>query len=470
MNYPYIDNNNKTNHTYSMFPPFPTDRALQICRRMLNELDSGSLSLVPVGRISEERKDQGIMLGAMLCRDSDGNEIELRTVSGLSKKLVPQKTDDKIIYVEPIVPPQKIDEALLPNDKKIHELTDEINLIVQLEDKTQEQKNRLDELKKFRTELTTQSLEKVFSLYSFKCIDGNTISLNQICTAKKIKLPPTGTGECCAPKLLHHAFSHNTQVLSMAEIYYGNDSAHKQNGHEYPPCDERCGIILPFMLGLEILYRDSDICVINKQSGLLSIPGRGEDKKDCVSSRLKRIYPECIEQPSVHRLDMETSGLMVYALTKEAHKNLGRQFEDRKVQKEYIALLDGILPKKGIENTGCMELYFRLDVENRPHQIWDDVYGKKAVTQWEVIDVEQYTDPDGKSKNVTRVKFIPHTGRTHQLRLASADTHGFGTPIIGDTLYGKPVGDERLMLHASYLSFVHPITGIPMSFTCEAPF
>ena len=167
---------------------------------------------------------------------------------------------------------------------------------------------------------------------------------------------------------------------------------------------------------------------------------------------------------------METSGLMVYALTKEAHKNLGRQFEGRTVQKEYIALLDGILPKKGIENTGCMELYFRLDVENRPHQIWDDVYGKKAITEWQILDVEAYTAPDGKTKNVTRVKFIPHTGRTHQLRLASADPHGFGTAIIGDTLYGKPVGDERLMLHASYLSFVHPITGNPMSFTNDTPF
>jgi len=437
---------------------------------MLSELDSGALTLAPIGRISEERRDQGIMLGAMLCRDSDGNEVELRTVSGLSKMLVPQKTSDKTIYVEPIVAAEKIDGALLPNDRKIHELTDEINLLIQLKDKTQEQINRLEDLKKSRTELTTQSLEKVFSLYSFKCIDGKTVSLGQICATRKIKLPPTGTGECCAPKLLHYAFTHSMQALGMAEIYYGKDSTHKQNGHEYPPCDERCGIILPVMLGLEILYRDSDICVINKPSGLLSIPGRGEDKQDCVSARIKKLFPECIEQPSVHRLDMETSGLMVYAFTDEAHRNLSRQFENGIVKKEYTALLDGILPKQGIKEHGCMELYFRLDVENRPHQIWDDVYGKKAITEWQILDVEPYTAPDGKTKNVTRVKFIPHTGRTHQLRLASADPHGFGTAIIGDSLYGKPAQDERLMLHASKLSFVHPITGNPMSFTNDAPF
>lgn len=453
-----------------MFPPFPTDRALLICRQMQKELDSGELKLIPTGQTSVERKDQGIMLGAVLCSDSRGNEVGLRTVSGLSKKLLSQREDDRAIYVPPIVPPEKIEEALLPNDKKIHELTDRINFLTQVKDKGQKESQELEGLKKTRAKLTDESLKKVFSLYSFKCIDGKTMSLQEMCASKKIAMPPTGSGECCAPKLLHYAFSHDLKVLSMAEIYWGKDSPHRQDGLEYPPCDERCGIILPFMLGLEILYRDSDICVINKPSGLLSIPGRGEDKKDCVSARLRRLFPDCIEQPSVHRLDMETSGLMVYALTKEAHRNLGRQFEERTVQKEYIALLDGILPKKGIEKSGRMELYFRLDVENRPHQIWDDVYGKKAVTEWHLLDVESYTAPDGSSRNVTRVQFIPHTGRTHQLRLASADPHGFGTPIIGDSLYGKAVGDERLMLHATSLSFVHPTTGIPMNFTSRPPF
>ena len=167
---------------------------------------------------------------------------------------------------------------------------------------------------------------------------------------------------------------------------------------------------------------------------------------------------------------METSGLLILAFTKEAHKNLNRQFEDGLVKKQYIALLDGVLAKKGIPEEGQSELYFRLDIDNRPHQIWDEVYGKKAITQWKCLNVEDYTSPDGNRRAVTRVLFIPHTGRTHQLRLASADSHGFGIPIIGDTLYGTCAKGERLMLHAQYISFTHPITGQQMEFNCPAPF
>ena len=236
------------------------------------------------------------------------------------------------------------------------------------------------------------------------------------------------------------------------------------------PCDSRCKIILPEILGLEILYRDDEIVVVNKQSGLLSVPGRGPEKFDSVETRLRRLFPNCIKQPAVHRLDMETSGLMILALTKEAHRKMNQEFENREVKKEYTALLDGILAKKGFPNEGKMELYFRLDVENRPHQIWDNENGKKAVTQWKILDVERYRAPDGTTRNATRVLFIPHTGRTHQLRLASADIHGFGTPIIGDTLYGKCEKGERLLLHASKIEFTHPGTGEKMILESKAPF
>ncbi len=134
-----------------------------------------------------------------------------------------------------------------------------------------------------------------------------------------------------------------------------------------------------------------------------------------------------------------------------------------------------------------MELYFRLDVENRPHQIWDSVNGKKAITRWRILNLEKYCPPaaglsagvaskdstgpsQGRKRTVTRVEFTPLTGRTHQLRLASADSHGFGIPIIGDTLYGKCESGERLLLHASFLSFAHPVTGKKMEFNCPPPF
>ena len=252
----------------------------------------------------------------------------------------------------------------------------------------------------------------------------------------------------------------------------------KENGKSYAPCHERCGYILPEILGLEILYRDEHIVVINKSSGLLSIPGRTEDKQDCVTSRLKNLFPNCIEQPSVHRLDMETSGLLVLALTKEAHRDLSIQFQEGNVKKEYIAILDGVLqkakgdnaPKNG-EKKGHVELKFRVDLENRPHQIYDEEYGKLGITDWELLDVfSMKTSMEGEKHPVTKVLFKPVTGRTHQLRLVSADSHGFGLPIVGDTLYGICRPGERLLLHSCKLEFNHPQTKERMCFYCPENF
>ncbi|MEE1181625.1 MAG: RluA family pseudouridine synthase, partial [Treponema sp.] len=175
-------------------------------------------------------------------------------------------------------------------------------------------------------------------------------------------------------------------------------------------------------------------------------------------------------RPAVHRLDMETSGIMVLAFTKEAHRAMNMAFERGDVHKEYIALLDGVLAKKGIASHGQTELYFRLDIENRPHQIWDDINGKKAVTEWNILNVEKYTAPDGSKTDATRIQFIPHTGRTHQLRLVAADSHGFATPIIGDTLYGNCMAGQRLMLHARKITFPHPATGKTITFECKEDF
>jgi len=473
-----------------MFPPFKEDDALKVCRIIARTINSGFLELRPVDsdRSLSERSLGGIMLGVLLCSSPDGKQYALVALSGTTRALFKRgrkgpleelppsvlseifdgviiqeflnecSSFDFIKFVPPIVSASKIDQALLKNDKRIHELTELI---------WKNEKGNIQELKLQRSALTDESLGKVFDLYSFRCADGKIRSLKEICKNQNVKtLPPTGTGECCAPKLLDYAFSSDLKPYSLCEVFYEkNRDIQLRN-----PCDERCGIILPSILGLEILYRDESIVVVNKPSGLLSIPGRGIEKLDSVTTRLKRIFPNCIEQPSVHRLDMETSGLMVLALTKEAHRILSRQFMEGQVRKKYTALLDGILAKKGIENEGTMELYFRLDVENRPHQIWDSIYGKKAVTSWRVIDVERYTSPDSSVRNVTRVEFTPLTGRTHQLRLASADSHGFSTPIIGDTLYGKCTPGERLMLHACRLEFMHPVTMQEMVFTSRVPF
>lgn len=440
-----------------MFPPFDEVLAFKYCKEIISLLEEKKLSLVyTTEKISAERFANGIMIGVLVAKNSAQENKIFFTVSGISRKIEGKFHD--AIFVEPIVSSKKIMSALQKNDKEIHLLTEKLKVC---------SKDDVQELQLRRSSLTSESLEKVHELYSFYCFDGKNRSLKQIC---KNHLPPTGTGDCCAPKLLNFTFKNNLTPLSMCEVFYGKSTEKKISGCKYSPCDERCGLILPEILGLKILYRDDDIIVVNKQSGLLSVPGRGPEKQDCIVNRVKKLFPECIEQPSVHRLDMETSGLMILAFTKDAHRNLCRQFEEGLVQKKYVALLDGILAKKGIPQSGTMELYFRLDIENRPHQIWDSVYGKKAITEWKILDVEKYLSPLENKKNVTRVLFIPHTGRTHQLRLASADSHGFGVPIIGDTLYGHCEPDERLMLHSCYIKFTHPSTGKVMEFNCECDF
>ncbi len=457
-----------------MFPPFPEDGAYEVCRKIAEDLDSGRLILRQVTKLSLERAGQGIMLGAAICKDSSGQKVILKTVSGIARKLTfpdfsPLPTSGSEIYVLPLISPAQIESALAKNDDAVHALTAKIG-----EAENSFDMEKVKSLKKERTLLTNESLKKVHDLYSFTKIDKSKISLNEICRMRLGgKNPPTGTGDCCAPKLLEYAFTHDLTILSMCEIFYGRKTANKISGQKYPPCDERCGIILPVMLGLEVIYRDSSICVINKESGLLSIPGRTADKQDCVTSRFKRLYPDFVgvDLPAVHRLDMETSGLMLLAFTKDAQKNLNRQFElGESIHKEYTALIDGILPARKIPIEGEMTLFHRVDLDNRPHQIYDEIHGKKAVTKWKIQDVETYISPDGSRRKVTRVTFFPQTGRTHQLRFAAADSHGWACPIVGDTLYGRCEKGERLKLHASRLEFNHPDDGRRMIFESKAPF
>ena len=188
---------------------------------------------------------------------------------------------------------------------------------------------------------------------------------------------------------------------------------------------------------MQMIHEDPDFVVVVKASGFLSVPGRGPEKRDSVSERIREAFPGCIEQPAVHRLDMDTSGLLVVARTASAHRNLSMQFQERRTGKEYLALLDGVLE----EERGTIELPFRLDIDNRPYQIYDEVHGKKGITHWERIGIE--------GDAVTRVRFQPVTGRTHQLRVHAAHEKGLGIPIVGDPLYGNGVGPGELKLQAA---------------------
>ncbi|OEU69865.1 MAG: RNA pseudouridine synthase [Desulfovibrio sp. S3730MH75] len=196
---------------------------------------------------------------------------------------------------------------------------------------------------------------------------------------------------------------------------------------------------------LDIVYSDTKIVVVNKPSGLLSVPGLGPEGKDCVVTRVQEIFPDCRKFPTIHRLDMDTSGLIVMGFTARAVREIVDQFQKRQVKKRYVALLDGIIK----DDKGVIEMAFRLDPYNRPYQVYDPIHGKLGITEWRKIGIE-----DGK----TRIEFTPRTGRTHQLRVHSAHPLGLNCPIVGDRLYGTGTAPGQLKLHAGYLSFMHPKT------------
>lgn len=213
----------------------------------------------------------------------------------------------------------------------------------------------------------------------------------------------------------------------------------------------------PLMLELDVVYHDAKIVVVNKPSGLLSVPGKGPENQDCVVTRVQELFPGGPKFPAVHRLDMDTSGLLVLGRTKRAQRELSIQFQNREVSKRYVAVLRGVLE----QDSGTVALPLRLDPDNRPYQVVDFEHGKPCETLWRKLGVE-----DGN----TRVEFIPKTGRTHQLRVHSAHPQGLGHPIVGDPLYGDGVGHGRLKLHAGYLCFSHPKTEERLEFSVDPDF
>ena len=204
---------------------------------------------------------------------------------------------------------------------------------------------------------------------------------------------------------------------------------------------------------LDILHHDSAVLIVNKPAGLLSVPGKDPGKEDCLIDRLRRVFPEVL---LVHRLDCDTSGVMVFAMTKAAQGNLGQQFEKRQTKKVYLARLSGLLEPK----EGRVDLPLCVDWPNRPRQHVNHEQGKPAVTDWRV------QRHDGQT---TRVRLMPLTGRSHQLRVHMLS---LGHPILGDPIYatGAALDYPRMMLHAESLRLRHPETGKTQTFSVPAPF
>lgn len=205
---------------------------------------------------------------------------------------------------------------------------------------------------------------------------------------------------------------------------------------------------------LEILHVDEDIIVLNKQSGLLSVEGRPENHKDCLVNRVKEKYPSATV---VHRLDRDTSGVVVMALHLDSHRHISKQFEKRETSKTYIARLEGLVT----EDRGTINLPLIVDWPNRPRQKVCHTEGREAITHFEVL---------GRKDNTTRVAFYPVTGRSHQLRVHALE---LGHPILGDTIYATEEGQtsaDRLQLHAATLKIRHPITEETIVFEAPIPF
>ncbi len=205
---------------------------------------------------------------------------------------------------------------------------------------------------------------------------------------------------------------------------------------------------------LDVIHRDHEILVANKPAGLLSVPGKGEHMADCLMARIQSVFPEVL---LVHRLDLDTSGVMVFALTPNAQRHLGLQFEKRQTKKIYVARVWGHVT----EDQGTVDLPLCVDWPNRPRQHVDHENGRPSQTDWRVAR----RDPDG----TTRLRLMPLTGRSHQLRVHMRE---IGHPILGDPLYAEgPARDfPRLMLHAESLRIRHPDGGKGLTFRAKCPF
>ncbi|WP_166109206.1 RluA family pseudouridine synthase [Pseudoalteromonas sp. Z9A5] len=328
-------------------------------------------------------------------------------------------------------------------------------------------------LKKRRKTLSKSLQKKLFAQYKFLNANGETTDLNAIFAALPEHTPPSGAGDCAAPKLLQYAYKHDLKPLAMAEFWWGAapKSAIRQHKNYYPSCYSKCQPILGHMLkgldvednpllinpaqgkDLSIVYKDDDLLVVNKPAEFLSVPG--VNIEDSVYMRIKTQFPEASGPLIVHRLDMSTSGLLMIALNKRAHKALQKQFIERVIEKRYVALVAGNV----IENSGTVDLPLVLDFDDKPRQMVCYKNGKPSLTTWHVL---------ARKNNTTRLQLYPKTGRTHQLRVHCAHSLGLNMPIVGDTHYGKKA--DRLHLHAEYLAFTHPITQKRLEFEVAADF
>ena len=377
--------------------------------------------------------------------------------------------------------------------------------ISSVQDQIRTMQDEISQLKDERARMSDELQDWIFRQYVVHNALGESSSIADIFAGHGL-VPPGGTGECAAPKLLEYAYRNGLEPLAMGEFWYGRSpqTAVRTQGHFYPSCTSKCGPLLGYMMkGLSIgpsgfigdghiipapviIYEDDSIVVAEKPSGMPSVPGldgrisleehlslNDDPERNSVSSLVL----------AVHRLDMDTSGVMVFAKTEKAAAALRQQFAEHTVRKTYMTRVtlatvpaamvataadadaarieptagDIDLPLPRIEPTaGCIDLPLAADYDERPRQRVDFQQGKPAHTEYEAVRV----NPDGTADLLLH----PVTGRTHQLRVHCAHSLGLGSPILGDLLYGGSPA-PRLHLHALSITFRHPVTDTELTFT-----
>lgn len=408
--------------------------------------------------------------------------------------------------------------------------------IAELEARLTEHNAAVHELYEERKRRSEALQQWLFGQFDFLNAKGERKNLQEIFGPHLI---PSGAGECCAPKLLQAAYALGLKPVAMAEFWLGpsKPGRYRQPGAFFPACRSKCHPILGHMLqGLtldpdpaahyeqalepvRVLWEDEYLAVVYKPQGWVSIPGKSD--QPCLLDAVERLCPGVSGSVIVHRLDQDTSGVMVVAKNARVHHELSRQFELREVKKRYVALLEQptsqqptpdpsqgrgvrrmcggmarLLPGEGsaagMAERFVIDLPLGPDLENLPRQRVDFEEGKEAITEYEVLGEETRrvsrstsatnlpqvdeipvtstasSTAQAEDVAVTRVVFYPHTGRTHQLRVHAASLEGLGTPILGDRLYGRVA--DRLYLHAEAIDFEHPVTHERLHFEVQAPF
>ena len=396
----------------------------------------------------------------------------------------------------------------------------------------------LKSLQRKRKQMSDELQRWLFSAYRMLNAKGEERDLIDIFREYTHAMPPAGAGDCCAPKLLQYAYLHHLRPVCMAEFWWGESPASeiRHHLHYYPACRSKCLPILTHMLkGLDVapnplaqkrhtaeprvLYADEYIMVVDKPAGMLSVPGKAESVRsefsdsanisveeyfanlqlptnsqlpteqftigEADNSKLKTQNSKFLK--AAHRLDMDTSGLLVLARTEQAYVELQRQFASRETVKRYEAVLSGVptqnsklkTQNSSAQPSGCLEaisLPLIADINDRPRKRVDMEHGKPALTLYNIVEVRAvdantavaYTTKKV-DKRRTLVHLYPKTGRTHQLRVHCAHPLGLACPILGDPLYGIERAD-RMYLHAAELTFRHPVTGETMHFLSPSGF